>query len=56
VSVFFGAWLGLAVVSGAAVLLGRVLLRHVKLSLVRYIAGTVCAILAVVTLIAALTA
>lgn len=56
VAVFLGSWLGLAVVSGAAVLLGRVLLRRVKLSIVRYVGGAVCAILAVVTLIAALSA
>ncbi|GAA1747895.1 TMEM165/GDT1 family protein [Luedemannella helvata] len=56
VGVFLGAWLGLAVVSGAAVLLGRVLLRRVRLSVVRYIGGAVCAILAVVTLIAAFSA
>jgi putative Ca2+/H+ antiporter (TMEM165/GDT1 family) len=54
VGVFLGSWLGLAVVSGAAVLLGRVLLRHVRLSVVRYVGGVVCAILAVVTLFAAL--
>ena len=49
VPVFFGAWLALATVSGAAVLLGRWLLRRVRLSVVRYLASAVCATLAVVT-------
>jgi putative Ca2+/H+ antiporter (TMEM165/GDT1 family) len=43
VAVFLGAWAALICVSGAAVLLGRVLLRHVRLSVVRYVAATVCA-------------
>jgi Ca2+/H+ antiporter, TMEM165/GDT1 family len=55
VPVFFGSWLGLAVVSGLAILLGRWLLRRVKLSLVRYLAAAVCTVLAVITLIEALT-
>jgi Ca2+/H+ antiporter, TMEM165/GDT1 family len=55
VPVFFGAWFGLAVVSGLAILLGRWLLKRVKLSLVRYVGATVCVILAVITLIEALT-
>ena len=55
VPVFFGAWLGLAVVSGLAILLGRWLLKRVKLSLVRYVAAVVCAVLAVLTLIEAFT-
>jgi Ca2+/H+ antiporter, TMEM165/GDT1 family len=54
VAVFFGSWAGLAVVSGAAVLLGRVLLRYVKLSVVRYVGAAVCALLAVVTLVSLL--
>jgi putative Ca2+/H+ antiporter (TMEM165/GDT1 family) len=40
--VFIGSWLGLAAVSGAAILLGRWLLKRVKLSLVRYVGATVC--------------
>jgi Ca2+/H+ antiporter, TMEM165/GDT1 family len=48
-SVFVGAWLALLTVSGIAVLSGRVLLRYVKLSLVHYIGGGVCLLLAVVT-------
>ncbi|HEX5598409.1 MAG TPA: TMEM165/GDT1 family protein [Micromonosporaceae bacterium] len=55
VPVFFGAWLALATVSGAAVLLGRWLLRRVRLALVRYVAAAVCATLAGVTAVTALT-
>jgi putative Ca2+/H+ antiporter (TMEM165/GDT1 family) len=51
VPVFIGSWLALIVVSGAAVLLGRVLLRYIRLSMVRYVAAGVCALLALVTLI-----
>jgi Ca2+/H+ antiporter, TMEM165/GDT1 family len=52
-AVFAGAWLALAAVSGAAVLVGRWLLRHVRLSIVRYLAAAVCATLAVVTAVSA---
>ena len=48
VAVFAGAWVGLALVSGSAVLLGRVLLRYVSLRVVQYVGATVCAVLAVV--------
>jgi putative Ca2+/H+ antiporter (TMEM165/GDT1 family) len=51
VAVFVGAWLGLAMVSGAAVLLGRVLLKYVSLALVQYVGAAVCVVLAVLTLI-----
>jgi Ca2+/H+ antiporter, TMEM165/GDT1 family len=51
VPVFIGSWLALASVSGAAVLLGRWLLRSVRLSIVRYLAAAVCALLALITLI-----
>lgn len=54
IPVFAGSWLGLIAVAGAGVLLGRVLLRHVRLSVIRYIGGGVCAILAAVTVVAAL--
>jgi putative Ca2+/H+ antiporter (TMEM165/GDT1 family) len=54
VPVFIGSWVGLTLVAGAGVLLGRVLLRHVRLSLVRYIGAGVCAVLAVVTVVSAL--
>ncbi|HYN97560.1 MAG TPA: TMEM165/GDT1 family protein [Pilimelia sp.] len=52
--VFLGSWAALAAVSGAAVLLGRWLLRRVRLSLVRYVAAGVCGVLATVTVISAL--
>jgi putative Ca2+/H+ antiporter (TMEM165/GDT1 family) len=54
VPVFAGAWLALAAVSGVAVLVGRRVLRYVRLSAVRYAAAGVCAVLAVVTLAAAI--
>ncbi len=54
VPVFLGAWIGLAAVAGLGVLLGRVLLRHVRLSVVRYLGASVCAILGIVTVISAL--
>lgn len=50
-AVFTGAWLALAVVSGAAVLAGRWVTRRVRLSLVRYVAAGVCAVLAVATVV-----
>ncbi|MDP3893143.1 TMEM165/GDT1 family protein, partial [Nocardioides sp.] len=50
-SVFLGAWGALLTVSGLAVLVGRVLLNHVKLSLLHYLGATVCVILAGVTLV-----
>jgi putative Ca2+/H+ antiporter (TMEM165/GDT1 family) len=52
--VFIGSWLGLAMVSLAAVLLGRVLLRYVRLSIIRAIGGLICAILAGLTVWSAL--
>jgi Ca2+/H+ antiporter, TMEM165/GDT1 family len=45
--VFLGSWLGLAAVSGAAVLLGRALLKRVRLSLIRYVAAGICLIFAI---------
>lgn len=56
VPVFVGSWLALAAVSGSAVLLGRWLMTKIRLSLVRYVGAGVCAVLAVITLISALTA
>jgi putative Ca2+/H+ antiporter (TMEM165/GDT1 family) len=53
-AVFIGSWAALAVVSGVAVLLGRWLLRRVRLSIVRYVAAGVCATLALITLVSAL--
>ena len=49
VSVFVGAWGALLTVSAIAVLAGRLLLQHVKLSVVHYVGAGVCLILAVVT-------
>jgi len=48
-----GGLLALATVSGLAVLLGRWLLRHVRLSIIRWIGAGVCGALAVVTLVSA---
>jgi putative Ca2+/H+ antiporter (TMEM165/GDT1 family) len=56
VPVFLGSWAALVAVSGAAVLLGRWMLRRVKLSLIRYAAAGVCAVLAAVTAIGTLSA
>lgn len=53
-AVFVGAWAALATVSGFAVLLGRWLLRRVRLAVVRYVAAGVCATLAVITVVSAL--
>ena len=50
VSVFIGAWGALLAVSGLAVLAGRFLLRHMRLSVLHYVGGTVCLVLAAVTL------
>ncbi|HET6698311.1 MAG TPA: TMEM165/GDT1 family protein [Nocardioidaceae bacterium] len=49
ISVFLGAWGALLTVSGLAVLAGRVLLRYMRLSVLHYIGGTVCLVLAAVT-------
>jgi Ca2+/H+ antiporter, TMEM165/GDT1 family len=55
IPVLVGSWAALAVVAAAGVALGRVLLRHVRLSVVRYVGAAVCAVLAVITVISALT-
>jgi Ca2+/H+ antiporter, TMEM165/GDT1 family len=49
IDVFVGAWAALLVVSGLAVVAGRVLLRYMKLSLLHYIGAAICLLLAVVT-------
>ena len=49
VSVFVGGWTALLLVSGLAALLGRTLLTRIRLSTVRRIGASVCALLAVVT-------
>jgi Ca2+/H+ antiporter, TMEM165/GDT1 family len=46
VSVFVGSWLALLVVSGLAVVGGRVLLRYMRLSVLHYIASGVCLVFA----------
>lgn len=47
-SVFVGSWAALLTVSGIAVLVGRVLLRYMRLSVLHYIAAVVCLAFAVV--------
>ena len=49
VTVFIGAWGALLAVSGLAVVVGRVLLQHVRLSVVHYVGAGVCLLLAAVT-------
>lgn len=48
-SVFLGAWGALLAVSGLAVIVGRVLLDHVKLSVLHYVGASVCLLLAGLT-------
>jgi Ca2+/H+ antiporter, TMEM165/GDT1 family len=55
VAVFAGSWAGLAGISAAAVLLGRVLMRYVSLAIVQYVGAAVCTVLAVATLVSAFT-
>ena len=50
VAVFLGAWLALLMVSGLAVVGGRVLLRYMRLSVLHYIAAVVCLVFASVGL------
>jgi putative Ca2+/H+ antiporter (TMEM165/GDT1 family) len=54
-SVFIGAWGALLTVSGLAVIVGRVLLRHVRLSLIHYLGAAVCLLLAAITAVELLT-
>jgi Ca2+/H+ antiporter, TMEM165/GDT1 family len=51
VSVFIGAFLALATVSGLAAVLGRALLARVKLATIRRIGGVVCLVLAALTVL-----
>jgi putative Ca2+/H+ antiporter (TMEM165/GDT1 family) len=51
VAVFVGAWLGLAAVSGAAVVLGRVLLKYVSLAVIQYVGAGICGVLAILTVV-----
>jgi putative Ca2+/H+ antiporter (TMEM165/GDT1 family) len=48
-SVFIGAWSALLVVSGLAVVAGRFLLQHMRLSTIHYIGSAVCFLLAGLT-------
>jgi putative Ca2+/H+ antiporter (TMEM165/GDT1 family) len=50
-SVFLGAFLALATVSGLAALLGRALLAKVRLSVIRRIGGVVCLLLSLMTVL-----
>ena len=50
VSVFIGAWGALLAVSGLAVLVGRFLLNHVRLSVLHYVGAGVCVLMAALTL------
>jgi putative Ca2+/H+ antiporter (TMEM165/GDT1 family) len=56
VSVFIGSWGALLLVSGLAVLSGRLLLRHLRLSLLHYIAAAVCLGFAIFTAYEAIAA
>ena len=49
VSVFIGAWGALLTVSGLAVIVGRVLLNHVRLSVLHYVGAGVCVLMAGIT-------
>ncbi|KRE43113.1 TMEM165/GDT1 family protein [Knoellia sp. Soil729] len=51
VSVFLGAFLALAAVSGLAAVLGRTLLKRIRLSTIRRVGGGVCLILAAVSVL-----
>lgn len=51
VSVFVGAWSALLLVSGLAVFVGRLLLRHLRLSVLHYVGAGVCLLFAVLTLL-----
>jgi putative Ca2+/H+ antiporter (TMEM165/GDT1 family) len=54
-AVLIGSWFGLCAVSGAAVLIGRALLKRVRPSRVTYVAAALCAIFAVITVVSAAT-
>jgi putative Ca2+/H+ antiporter (TMEM165/GDT1 family) len=53
IPVFVGSWVALALVAGAGVVLGRVLMKRIRVSVVRMVGAAVCAILAGVTVITA---
>ncbi len=54
VSVFVGAWLGLLLVSGLGALLGRTLLRRMRLGTIQRVGGGVCLLLAALSALQAL--
>ncbi len=49
VSVFLGSWLALVTVAALAIVVGRALLRLVRLATLRRISATICSVLAVLT-------
>jgi len=51
VAVGLGSFVALTTVAGAAVLLGRWLLKRVRLTVIRYVGATICAILATLTVV-----
>ena len=51
ISVGVGAFVALATISALGAALGRTLLRHLKLATIRRIGGSVCLLLAVITLV-----
>jgi putative Ca2+/H+ antiporter (TMEM165/GDT1 family) len=53
VSVFAGSWAALLLISGIGALLGRALLKRMRLATIRRVGGGVCGLLAVLTLLAA---
>ena len=55
VSTFVGSWLALVTVAALAIVLGRTLLRFLSLGLIRRIGAGVCAVLAVVSTIDAIS-
>jgi putative Ca2+/H+ antiporter (TMEM165/GDT1 family) len=48
-SVFLGAWGALLTVSGLAVIVGRLLLQRIRLSVLHYVGGSVCVLMALLT-------
>jgi putative Ca2+/H+ antiporter (TMEM165/GDT1 family) len=54
VSVFVGSWLALIAVAARAIVLGRTLLRHLSLALIRRIGAAVCAVLAILSAVDAI--
>lgn len=55
VSVFLGAWGALLAVSGLAVLVGRLLLRHLRVRVLHYAGAAVCLVIAATIVVGLLT-